>query len=673
MPGAREAGSLGDTGSATRPQLECGASLDHPMMRTLTICCLLCLALPAQDTAPEPAPRAWNRVPGQRADVTIFSPLDLPAPNRLRAGSGAPGPDYWQQQVDYRLDVSLDPATRTVRGQAHITYLNRSPDPLDYLWVHLEQNVLKKDSIGSLIGGGNAVGGPSEVSDGVTLHGVTAGGQPLAHQVYDTMMRVELPALLPPQNGRFEFDVSWSFTVPSRVFRRYGTLKVRQGTVWEIAQWFPAVAVYDDVHGWNTLPYIGTGEFYQNFGDYELNITVPRDHLVVATGVLQNPAECYTETQRARLAQAQGSAETVLIRTAAEVGDPASRPAGDGPLTWRFRAENVRTVAWASSEAFILDAASLGGTLLQSAYAAENVKVWSKSTQMLRAAIQGYNGRWSRYPYPVATNVAGVEGGMEYPMIIFCRGNNERGLYGVTTHEIGHNWFPMVVNTDERRHAWMDEGFNTFINFYSTADWFGKADPLRGAQMARILTMRGMVPIATPADRLNGMQLGILQYQKTGVGLQILREYVLGEERFDYAFRTYIRRWAFKSPQPADFFRTMEDAAGMDLAWFWRGWFLEHAALDQAVESVRQPRGNRPAQVVFTNQQRMVMPLRFTVTYADDSTEERSLPVELWFQSDRATVEVGAPGGQPIKQVTIDPQGRLPDADRSNNTWKQAG
>jgi len=613
----------------------------------------------------------FARAPGLRPDVTIFSPLDLPAPTRLRTGSGAPGPDYWQQRADYRIDVALDPTTRTVSGREHVTYHNNSPDPLDYLWVHLEQNILRKDSIGSLTDGGAAVGGPSENSDGIVLHELKAGGKDLDHHVYDTMMRVELPAPLAP-GSKFEFDAAWSFQVPTKVFRRFGTWDVAQGTVWEIAQWFPAVAVYDDVHGWNTLPYIGTGEFYNSFGDYELNITAPRDHLVVASGELQNAEVVFTREQQQRLARARTTQDTVMIRDKDEVGDPQTRPAGDGPLTWRFKASNVRTVAWAASAAFLLDATSTtdGKVLVQSAYPAEALPVWGKSTQMLRRAIEGYSRRWFHYPYPVATNVGGVEGGMEYPMIIFCqgRGNNEAGLYGVTTHEIGHNWFPMLVNTDERRYAWMDEGFNTFINRYSTADWFEKDRVPKPAAFAGTMHMPG-VPIVTAADRLNGLQLGVTQYAKTGVGLQVLREYVLGEERFDFAFRTYIKRWAFKSPQPADFFRTMEDAAGMDLAWFWRGWFLEDAMLDQAIDDVKQPSSKRGARITFLNKERMVMPLTFRVTYADGTTEDQRLPVEAWFQSDRLVRTLAS--DREVREVRIDPDQMLPDVARGNNVWSQ--
>ncbi len=610
----------------------------------------------------------YARAPQPRPDVTIFSQLDLPTPNRLRTASGAPGPDYWQQQVDYTIAVSLDTASRTVRGTEHITYYNNSPEALDYVWVHLEQNILRKDSIGTRTDGGAAVGGPSEPSDGVVLSHVGVGDKDLMYQVYDTMMRVEVPQPI-AAGSKFEFDVAWSFQVPQQVFRRYGTMETSKGTIWEIAQWFPAVAVFDDVHGWNTLPYLGTGEFYMNYGNVDLAITVPRDHLVVASGVLQNPEEVFTKTQQERFAAARKSADTVIIRSQEEVGDPASRPAGDGPLTWRFRAENVRTVAWASSEAFILDACTTGNTLVQSAYSEDSLPVWGKSTQMLRTAIEGYNARWFPYPYPVATNVGGVEGGMEYPMIIFCSGQNrrsEQGLYGVTTHEIGHNWFPMLINTDERRHAWMDEGFNTFINKYSTQDWFPNSKPPRGSSIAGMMRSPG-VPIVTNADRLNGMQLGLLQYEKTGFGLLILRESVLGHERFDYAFRTYIRRWAFKSPQPADFFRTMEDAAGMDLAWFWRGWFLEDAMLDQGIDSVRQGSDKRPARITLVNKQRMVMPVTVRAVFEDDTTEDKNVPVEAWSQSDRITVSLEGKGK--VKEVRLDADLQLPDIDRKNNLW----
>ncbi len=612
------------------------------------------------------------RAPTARPDTTIFSPLDLPPANNLRTADGAPGPDYWQQQVDYRIQASLDPETRLVQGSAHITYHNESPNPLDYLWLSLEQNAFREDSIAAKIGGATAVGMTEAEGDGYTILALKAKGKDLEYHVYDTLARVELPKAIKASGGTFEFDVTWEFTIPQHVFRRFGIAKFSQGKVYEVAQWFPAVATYDDVHGWNTLPYIGTGEFYSNYGTYDVEITVPREMIVVATGELQNEKDVFTSEQVKRLKKARKSEETVIIRDADEIGDPKSRPQGKGPLTWKYHAENVRTFAWACSDIFILDAASYEDTLIQSAYPKDGLPVWGSSTQMLRTAIKGYSERWFPYPYPVATNVFGAEGGMEYPMIIFCRGRSESGVYGVTTHEIGHNWFPMMVNTDERRHAWMDEGFNTFINGYSTEDWFGprkhsENDP---ASFAPFMMAPDQMPIETLPDVLSGRLLGMLEYMKTGVGLTLLRETILGPERFDYAFRTYIKRWAFKSPQPADFFRCMEDAAGMDLAWFWRGWFYETGWLDQAVSGISQPKGKKGARIRFDNLGGLVMPLHFQVRFEDGSTQDFEYPVEIWYQSNRIIEEI--PGGKRIAEVVIDKYRKFPDVKRSNNKWTVA-
>jgi hypothetical protein len=339
--------------------------------------------------------------------------------------------------------------------------------------------------------------------------------------VYDTVARIDLPEAISPRGGALELDLEWTFVIPERVFRRFGIEETAHGEIFEAAQWFPSVAVYDDVHGWNTLPYLGTGEFYTNFGDYDVSLTVPWDHLVVATGSLENPDEVYTKTQLERLSRARSSDETVVIRSAEEVGDPASRPESAGTLTWHFRAHDVRTFAWASSPAFVLDGANADGVLCQSAYPQESRPLWEKSTQMLRSAILGYGKRWYRYPYPVATNVSGPEPGMEYPMIIFCQAQqDDHDLFGVTAHEIGHNWFPMLVNTDERRHAWMDEGFNTFINYYADEDWFGTEENGRGnpVSFASRMLAPGLVPIETPPDQLPPHLLGELEYSKTAAG-----------------------------------------------------------------------------------------------------------------------------------------------------------
>lgn len=646
---------------------------------------LLFSALPACH-GPDP----WFRHPAPREPRTIFSPLDLPAPNGQRTGSGAPGPEYWQQQVDYAIEATLDPPARTLTGAARVTYHNNSPDTLEYLWLHLEQNSFRDDGQASAVAARRPDGTRRGGSEGYTIRHVRdAAGTPLELVEHDLVARLALPAPLPP-GARFEFDIGWSFQVPDKVFRRFGIETVEQGEVFELAQWFPCVAAYDDVHGWNTLPYLGSGEFYTPFGDYDVQLTVPRDHLVVATGVQQNPQQTWTAEQLARWERARHSTETVVIRGADEVADPASRPAGDGPLTWHFKAARVRTFAFAASQAFLVDAASLEGTpestLCLSAYPKEALPLWSKSTQMLRAAMAGFNRRWFPYPWPVMTNVSGPEGGMEYPMIIFCGGRrSERGLYGVTAHELGHQWFPMLVNSDERRHAWMDEGFNTFITHYADEEWFtgpehaeanrgGRAVP---AGYAPAMLQPDLLPVDTPPDRLPRGLVSSLQYAKTAAGLVLLREQVLGPERFDFAFRTYIRRWAFKSPRPADFYRCMEDAAGADLSWFWRGWLQETGFLDVAVGEVQQPEplAERdgvttwgPSRVTIENLGELVMPVVLRVRFEGGEQRTVHLPVEIWATTNRFTEPFV--GGGRIVEVQLDPEQVFPDVRRENDTWR---
>lgn len=645
-------------------------SLSSSHSRVLATCTFFIGLLAPLSAAAQQDQESNHRGPSARADKTIFSPLELPTPNGARLGSGAPGPEYWQQEADYVIEAHIEPSTRKVTGKAQITYTNHAPEPLDYLWLHLEQNVFKPDSNGAKIGPRAAIGLQNAEGRGYRIHRVRSGETPLSLTVYDTLGRIDLPGPIAANGGEFSFEIVWDFEIPEKVFRRFGIEKVEQGEVIQVAQWFPALAVYDDVHGWNTLPYLGTGEFYNNFGDYQLSITAPRGWTVVATGALQNPDEVFTADQLDRWQRAHTSAETIEVIRPDEVGTAAAIPDGTGPLTWKFQADQVRTVAFAVSDAFVLDAAGLDSTLIQSAYPKEGLPLWQKSTQMLRTAIAGYNERWLPYPYPVATNVNGIEGGMEYPMIIFCRArSSESGLYGVTTHEIGHNWFPMIVNTDERRHAWMDEGFNTFINYYSRRDWFpdsegGRAHP---ASISQLLAQPDQVPVATPADHLPRSLLGALQYTKTGAGLVLLRETVLGPERFDFAFRKYIERWAFKSPRPADFFRCMEDAAGVDLAWFWRGWFLEVHHLDQAVTNVREARGGKSSIVEIANLTGMVMPVIMQIEFEDGSTQELRLPAEVWYN--QLNIEERIRSDKRITQVTLDPHRELPDANRRNNVW----
>lgn len=629
--------------------------------------------------------------------ATRFAQPDWPAPNSVRTASGEPGPDYWQQRADYDIRVSLDEPARTVTGRATITYTNNSPQELPYLWLHLEQNLFRTDSNGALMTGpGDRFGNRDGFAGGVEVLGVSAAAAPdgtpdparsLTLNIYDTVARLDLPAPVAAGGGTVRFTIAWKFVVPPYGSDRMGISEVADGPIFQLAQWFPAVAKYDDVHGWNTLPYLGTGEFYTDFGDYSVEIDVPASHLVAAAGVLQNPEDVLTAQQRERLSSARASSETVAIRSLDEVRDPGSRPAGNsGRLTWRFKAGDIRTFAWSSSSSFIWDACFLPGAgvgsggvfgrgegvLCQSFYPRE-ATAWSKSTQYVRDSIEHYSRMWYAYPYPTAINVNGIVGGMEYPMVSYCGARtDDRGLWGVTTHEFGHNWFPMFVNTDERRHAWMDEGFNTFMNYYHQLERFPDELPRRGhpRRWSRENPNPFTQPIQTPADLLVQGTLGATQYAKTAVGLVLLREGILGEERFDAAFKEYIRRWAFKSPRPWDFARTMENAAGADLGWFWRGWFYSPAIMDQAVTTVMQPEGeSRNARVTFVNRGELIMPVVYRVDYTDGTSETRRLPVQVWAQGDSWTTTWDTKGRK-IKGVTLDPDEQFPDVDLGNNVWR---
>jgi hypothetical protein len=605
----------------------------------------------------------------------MFAPLALAPANDLRTGAGIPGRAYWQQQADYDIQVSLDPAAHRVTGQETITYTNNSPDELDFLWVQLDQNLYAPNSRASVL---NVFGGRGlQLEGGYTLERVeiVKDGQRITprYLVTDTRMKIDLDRPLAAQGGVLSVEIDWSFVVPERG-GRMGRLETGDGWLYTIAQWNPRMAVYDDVDGWNTMPYLGSGEFYLEYGSFDVAITVPRDFIVVATGELQNPDDVLTRAQRQRLTRARQSAERVYVVSPDEVGSSATRPSGRGPLTWRYHADNVRDFSWASSPSFIWDAAAWEDVLVMSAYPKEGLgdeanPGWERSTEYSLHTIEYYSTEWFRYPYPVAINVAGPVGGMEYPMIVFCsvraRG---QGLFGVTDHELGHNWFPMIVGNDERRYAWMDEGFNTFLNHYSNLAFYGH-ETSRGSRTNPAGIARGMqapnadLSIMTYPDHMQGRSLGFLAYAKPGAGLVLLRDVILGPERFDPAFRKYVADWAFKHPTPADFFRSIEDGVGEDLSWFWRGWFYSTDVLDQAVDSVvADSAGSR---VFLSNQAGLVMPADVEVTFTDGTTERHTLPVEVWVGQDFYTLTV--PGERLVQCATVDPGARLPDVDRSNN------
>ena len=616
-------------------------------------------------------------------DTSAFRRLELPTANSIRTGSGAPGPDYWQQRVDYVIRATLDTVDRAVRGEERITYTNNSPDTLRYLWLQLDQNVFNSQSRGarlfekrSRFGTGGAEGGVRILKVGEPAVAASRGrparpGSTLPHLVNGTVMKVDLARPLPPK-GRQVVEIAWSFPFgPNR--NRMGIEEIDGGITYEVAQWYPRLAVYDDVRGWNTEQYYGQGEFYLEYGSFDVSLTVPADMIVAATGVLRNPEAVLTATQRSRLAQARKSAATVLIRGPEEVGDPASRPASSvGTLTWRFAADSVRDFAWAASRTFVWDAVGVNGgkTLAMSFYPPSTAPLWNRATEYAKFALESYSAQWAPYPYPTANNVRGIEGGMEYPMIVFCNRPTPETLYSVTSHELGHTWFPMVIGSNERRYAWMDEGFNEFINYYDWIKRFGLPPEHRGSlrDYLAMATSGQERPVMGFADQIPGMFLGPAAYDKPAIALRLLREVVVGPERFDAAFREYFRRWAYKHPTPADFFRTMEDAVGEDLSWFWRGWLYTTAQLDQAVDSVSVvDSAGVESRIHLRNAGGIPMPVDMTLLMDDGSTQRLTLPVEIWFGG--ATYTAIVPGPRKVDSVTVDPDAKYPDVRRENNRW----
>lgn len=611
----------------------------------------------------------------------MFAPLSLRRADEFRTGAGAPGPGYWQQRADYRIRATLDPAAHRVTGSEVITYENNSPDALPYVWIQLEQNLFAPDSRGALINSGDRARWRGSFPEG----GVRMGSVTVVHNgsrytpktmVEDTRMRVDLDKAMAPAGDRVELEIEWSFIVPEYGADRMGRLSTERGWIYEIAQWYPRMYVYDDVEGWNPMPYLGQGEFYLEYGDFDVEITAPRDFIVVGGGALLNPDEVLAPAQLRRYQAAKSSEQTVAIVAADEVGSPAIVPPGSGPLTWKFRIESSRDFSWAASKAFIWDASGWEGVLLQSAYPHEGLgneeaPGWEHSTEYLRHTIPFYSKEWFHFPWPTAVNVAGIVGGMEYPGIVFCgvraRG---QGLFGVTDHEFGHNWYPMIVGSDERRYAWMDEGFNTFINNYSNLDFYGpeatraertQADNI-AAQMQDPIADQ---PIMTYPDLLRGAGLGFMGYSKPGFGLKLLREVVLGEDRFKTAMRTYTANWAFKHPKPDDFFRTIEALSGEQLSWFWRGWIYTTELLDQSVGEVATSDDGTTVQI--RNEAGLVMPVLVTVEMSDGRTFTKKLPAEIWARGDDYTYYVTEPGT--VVRVTLDGGHELPDVDRSNNEW----
>lgn len=544
------------------------------------------------------------------------------SPNVYRTASGAPGHAYWQQQADYDIQVTLDDENQSIQAKSHITYTNNSPDTLRYLWVQLDQNRFRKNSLGP---SSNATSNLKRMSFSrmesmLTQESFPAGyeltdvsndeGEPLQHYINDTMMRVDLEQ--PLENGeQVTFTIGWQFNIiEADVLGGRGGYEYFEDDgnyLYEMAQWFPRLAAYYDAEGWQNKQFMGNGEFTLEFGDYHVEITVPADHVVAATGVLQNPKDVLTSTQRQRLEVARTSDEPVKIITEEEALANQKEGTND-TKTWVFDAENVRDFAWASSRKFIWDAQGYKkndtDVLAMSFYPEEGNPLWERySTASIIHTIEHYNTYSFDYPYPVAISVNGPVGGMEYPMITFngprpyvdeksgdkyYSKRTKYGLISVIIHEIGHTYFPMIVNSDERQWTWMDEGLNTYLQFLAEQKWEKDYPSRRGEarNITRYMASSNQMPIMTNSESI--LQFGNNAYGKPATALNILRETIVGRELFDFAFREYAHRWKFKRPTPEDFFRTLEDASGVDLDWFWRGWFYSTDHVDISLEAVNQ-------------------------------------------------------------------------------------
>ncbi|MBL0179498.1 MAG: M1 family metallopeptidase [Gemmatimonadetes bacterium] len=606
------------------------------------------------------------------ADSSPFRPLNLPAPNEFRGGSGRPGPRYWQQRVDYRIRATLDPAANEVRGRETIHYVNHSPDALPYLWLFVEQNICDAASITNLLNQPPLVflGSTFDFScqgfaGGGRLETMTLRGKEVNRSRHGTTLRVELPKPL-ASGDSLDLEAVWRFRVPAQGAGRMG----HDGPLYEMAQWYPRMVVYDDVRGWNHEPYIGAGEFYLEYGNFDVALTVPATHLVAATGDLLNPAQVLTAAQRARLVMARRSDTAIAIVTRAEAGNAAAtRPTTTGTLTWRFTAKNVRDFAFAAGPDFRWDASGYDGILIETLYR-PRAEAWAEANRMSREAIKHFSEQWYRYPWSHATTVEGPIEGMEYPMLTFVPNSPTREeLQWVVAHEFGHQWFPMIVGSNERLYPWMDEGFNTFIDLANSANYFrgtayGDSIQVHPLHLAALHTTPGEEqPLITKPTSVR--DLFWTGYQKPALMLSLLRDEVLGRERFEAAFREYIRAWAFKHPTPTDFFRIMRDASGMELDWFWRDWVYTTARLDQAVDSITvRPDGG--SNVHLSNRGTMTMPAELALTFSDGTTTTVRLPVEMWNLGQRFTYRV--PGTKRVIRATVDPRAAMPDTDRGNNT-----
>jgi hypothetical protein len=648
----------------------------------ILLVCLLLIATLAEAKASTDGNSPYNQ---HSLFVPQFNP---PAGNKYRSAQGVPGPEYWQNRADYLIHATLNEKETLISGDVTIKYTNNSPDELDYLWLQLDQNIVKENSISAAttiypddnfgvlgnVGCGYQIGKVS-----VTYKGKSYDIEPI---IADTRMQLRLKMPLQGKGDQISVQISYRFKIPENGAGRFGIQKTKNGINYEIAQWYPRLCVYDDVDGWNTLPYLGFGEFYLDFGNYDYYITAPADMKVFGSGDLQNPDEVLTKQEKERLAKAAQSDKTVMIINAGEASTLGNT---EKTKTWHFAMQNTRDVSWAASRNFLWDAARVNlpsgrKAMAMSVYPAESAgdSAWSRSTEYLKASIEIYSENFYEYPWNTAVSSAGSTSGMEYPGIIFNDYRKTRAsLWFLISHEIGHDWYPMIVCSNERKYMWQDEGLNTYINYIAN-DLFNngeyQSDPVYSekkyfASRDYLQFMYYKDPLMLVSDAMDVWQHH-QYYGKTAYGLNLLRTVVVGKERFDYAFRKYTEAWAFKHPTPYDFFRCINNATGEDLNWFWQEWFYTTWKFDQAIEEVNYVDGNDPAKgalITIVNREKMILPVIMKIEMVNGVSETVKLPVEIWQRGGTWIYPYKAKAK--IAKITLDPNKVLPDVNRDNNIW----
>ncbi|MFZ4544704.1 MAG: M1 family metallopeptidase [Saprospiraceae bacterium] len=624
--------------------------------------------------------------------LPTFNPT---AGNQYRSANGTPGSMYWQNSADYLIRATLSEIDNSISGDVVISYTNNSPDKLDYIWLQLDQNLFDPSSRGAAAtpvsgsrfeGQSFSPGGFKIAEVTVTANGKTYIVQPV---ISDTRMQLRLNSPMMPKGDKLSVKVNFSFVIPVYGSDRMGRMNTEKGVVYEIAQWYPRMCVYDDVEGWNTLPYMGAGEFYCEYGNFDYYITAPAAMIVYGSGDLQNPEQVLTAEEIRRLALAAKSDKTVMIINADEIGKSSMRPTTKGNLTWHFVMKNTRDVAWAASAALVWDAAKVNlpsgrKAIAMSAYPTTSMgdTAWSRSTEYLKNSVEIYSNNYFEYPWNSAVSIGGPVAGMEYPGMTFNDYREKKaGLWFLISHEIGHSWYPMMVGSDERKYGWMDEGVNTFINLnaneifnkgeYAKDPLFSQKDYFSYLDIDALPNRH--YPLMTVPEAMGAGEGERTQYySKTAYGLKLLRNVVLGKERFDYAFRKYTEAWAFKHPTPYDFFHCINNAAGEDLNWFWKEWFFSNWTLDQAVTTVAYVDNDpgKGALITIANKEKMILPVIAKVIQSNGEIQNIQLPVEIWQRGGTWTFKYASKSK--IDKVILDPENVLPDVNRKNNEWNDS-